>query len=360
MSLLHSLRQSWSRKSQEKKSAKRKHTRKLNGMRGMLFEALEDRSLLAITQIALSDFVAPQVQDFQAVPTGPIASNAAAFQAIGISSITGASDTDLDSYSTASPAANRSLAATSTGLRVIDPNSGNSSDRFGNNNSYTINFAQPQTRFGFTNDDSGGQGFTFNIVLFSGGTQVDSGTLPAPIFGRNGLYFSSTNAFDRVVISNSFGDGFVIDNLTTETPGPTVTSPSATNFTANSATLGGNVISDGGATITERGILLAKTSVNNNPQLNGNGVTKLTAAGTTGVFTVGALNLDPLTGYSYVAFATNSAGTSYTAVETFSTLALATLTTPTATSVTATSARLGGALANDGGSTVTNLGYVFA
>ncbi len=97
---------------------------------------------------------------------------------------------------------------------------------FGNNNTYTINFAQPQTKFGFTNDDSGGSNptvFTFNIVLFSGATQVDSGSLSAPVFGQNPLYFSSTVAFDRVVISNSVGDGFVIDNLTTETPGPTIT-----------------------------------------------------------------------------------------------------------------------------------------
>ena len=227
MSLFENLGQFWSRKSPSKKSAARRHHRKDHSKRGLLFEGLEERSMLAITQIALGDFSAPRVQDFQAVPTGPIASNAAAFQAIGISSITGTSDADVDSYSTASPAANRSLAATSTGLRVIDPNSGDANDRFGNNNSYTINFAQPQTRFGFTNDDSGGQSFTFNIVLFSGGTQVDSGTLPAPIFGRNGLYFSSTIAFDSVRISNSFGDGFVIDNLTTETPAPTITAPTS-------------------------------------------------------------------------------------------------------------------------------------
>ncbi len=100
MSLFHSISQLWSRKSQSKQAAARRRNRQVLSKRGLLFEGLEERSMLAITQIALSNFTAPRVLDFQSVPTGPIATNAAAFQAIGISSVTGTSDTDLDSYST--------------------------------------------------------------------------------------------------------------------------------------------------------------------------------------------------------------------------------------------------------------------
>ncbi len=179
----------------------------------------------------MSDFIAPRVLDFQSVPTGPIASNAAVFQAIGISSITSTSSADVDTYSTASPTASRALAATTAGLQVIDPNS---SVAFGNFNTYTINFAQPQTRSASPTMIAGNR-FTFNIVLISGGTQVDSGSLSAPVFGQNPLYFSSTVAFDSVVISNYLGDGFVIDNLTTETPAPTITAPSSINVTEDQA-----------------------------------------------------------------------------------------------------------------------------
>ena len=53
---------------------------------------------------------------------------------------------------------------------------------------------------------------------------------------------------------------------------------------SNSATLGGSVFSDGGATITERGVVFARTAINANPLIGGTGVTKVPVAGTTGSF----------------------------------------------------------------------------
>ncbi|MGC4007288.1 MAG: FG-GAP-like repeat-containing protein [Pirellulales bacterium] len=142
---------------------------------------------------------------------------------------------------------------------------------------------------------------------------------------------------------------------------PTVTTPTSTGVTSNSATLGGNVTAAGGATILERGVLLAKTGVNNNPQLNGVGVTKITATGTTGVFTVNATGLAPVTGYSYVAYARNSAGTTYSTVMTFNTLtALPTLGTLSVANVTATSVDLIGSLTNTGGTVVSKIGFFYA
>ena len=94
-------------------------------------------------------------------------------------------------------------------------------------------------------------------------------------------------------------------------PAPSITTPTLANITDSSATLGGNVTHDGGLPITERGVLYALASANPNPQLNGTGVTKLTATGTTGVFTVEATNLIKGAVYSCVAYATNSFGTTY-------------------------------------------------
>ena len=101
---------------------------------------------------------------------------------------------------------------------------------------------------------------------------------------------------------------------------PTVDTPLKTGITSNSAILGGNVASDGGLTITERGVVISLTSVNNDPLIGGTGVTKLTTPGTTGFFTLTATGLLAESGYSYKAFAVNSAGTAYSSVDVFTTL----------------------------------------
>ncbi|MBS0631129.1 MAG: putative Ig domain-containing protein [Verrucomicrobia bacterium] len=100
---------------------------------------------------------------------------------------------------------------------------------------------------------------------------------------------------------------------------PTVTSPTSADATGNSATLGGEVSSDGSSAVTARGIVLSVTSVNAEPRLGGTGVIDVPAAGTTGVFTVPAGGFVLNTTYSYAAYATNAVGTSYSATGTFTT-----------------------------------------
>jgi hypothetical protein len=101
---------------------------------------------------------------------------------------------------------------------------------------------------------------------------------------------------------------------------PTVTTPTATSITATGATLGGNVTADGGATITERGVVYSATATNNNPLIGATGVTKVTTSGTTGLFTVPVTGLAGGTDYRFKAYATNSEGTSYSSAAPFITL----------------------------------------
>ena len=188
--------------------------------------------------------------------------------------------------------------------------------------------------------------------------------------GDNGQAVSAELSFPSGVAVDSQGDLFIADTINDviraegtppDTTTPTVTSPTIANVTSTSATLGGDATSDGGATITTCGVVYALTSTNANPQIGGTGVTNLPTSGTTGVFTVNASSLTPGATYSFEAYATNSVGTSYTSVSTFTTGAVVpTVTTPTSASVTSTSATLGGDATSDGGASITTCGVVYA
>lgn len=148
--------------------------------------------------------------------------------------------------------------------------------------------------------------------------------------------------------------------VATRLAAPVVTSPTSTSITGTSAVLGGNVVSDSGAPISVRGVVVAPTAVNSNPQIGGPGVTELTASGTTGVFTVNAAGLISDTAYSYAAYAVNSEGVGYSAVGNFVTATLPTVISPTSSSVTGSSAVLGGNVTSNGGTPISVRGVVFA
>ena len=115
-------------------------------------------------------------------------------------------------------------------------------------------------------------------------------------------------------------DAADIGAFESQTNPPTVTSPTTSGVSFTVATVGGNVTSNGAATLSERGVLYALTSVNPDPLIGGPGVTKVVASGTTtGAFTVNLTGLTPGSGYSFKAYAMNSLGTSYTSGGTFST-----------------------------------------
>ena len=97
---------------------------------------------------------------------------------------------------------------------------------------------------------------------------------------------------------------------------PLVSSPTASSITNNAAVLGGNITSDGGGALTERGTVWNTST----------GVTiadnKLAASGTaTGVFSHTRASLPAQTNIFYKAYATNSAGTTLSTEASFFTLA---------------------------------------
>ncbi len=101
---------------------------------------------------------------------------------------------------------------------------------------------------------------------------------------------------------------------------PTVTAPTAANITGTSATLGGNVTSAGTNPVSACGMVFSPSVANGFPQIGGTGVTAVPSAGTTGVFAVSAVNLSAGTTYTYAAYATSVAGTSYSGFGDFTTL----------------------------------------
>ena len=123
----------------------------------------------------------------------------------------------------------------------------------------------------------------------------------------------------------------------------------ATNITASTATSGGTISSDGGATITVRGVCWGSTvnpSTSDLKTTDGEGIGQVVSNIT---------DLTAGTTYHVRAYATNSAGTAYGEDLTFPTLGQApTATTQPATNLSANGATLNGTVnANDISTTVT-------
>jgi plastocyanin len=137
---------------------------------------------------------------------------------------------------------------------------------------------------------------------------------------------------------------------------PSLTTTSVTGITRTSAVSGGTVTSDGGATVSSRGICWSTSA---NPTVSDSKATQGTG---TGAFTADLTGLTPNTLYYVRAFATNSEGTAYgNQVQFTSALtSVAALTTTEAGTITATSAVSGGNITDDGGADVTARGVCWS
>jgi len=143
---------------------------------------------------------------------------------------------------------------------------------------------------------------------------------------------------------------------------PTViTEATTTNITINSATTGGNVTSDGGTAILERGVVYSSTQVT--PTTSNANVTATT--GTIGSMSIGLSSLSSNTTYHVRAYARNSVGTAYGEVVNFTTLTAIELAAPTvvtgsASNIASYQFSIGGNVTSDGGSSVLERGFVYS
>lgn len=125
----------------------------------------------------------------------------------------------------------------------------------------------------------------------------------------------------------------------------------ASSITPTSATVSGEVVTDGSPASTERGFTFGTKS---NPTIDG---PKIPAGKGPGTFTADLTGLTPGTLYHFRAYALNSVGVGYGADQTFTTGAVApTLTTNAAINITAVSLTSGGTISSDGGAAITARG----
>lgn len=170
---------------------------------------------------------------------------------------------------------------------------------------------------------------------------------------------ANTTYFVRAYAKNSagiaYGEEVSFRTSQNNISAPTVTTAQVTNIQQNSATGGGNVTNDGGATVTERGICW---STSHNPTTSGNHISNGTG---TGNFTCIMNGLTGGTTYFVRAYAINSQGTSYGNETSFTTPAgLPTVTTSQVTNITQTTATGGGNVTNNGGTAIIERGICWS
>jgi len=173
-----------------------------------------------------------------------------------------------------------------------------------------------------------------------------TGTFTSDLTGLTG----NTPYFVRAYATNASGTSY--GNQQTFTTSPvlaTITTDPAIYITLTTATSGGNVTSDGGVTVTARGVCW---SISSNPTtadsktINGSG---------TGAFVSNLTGLALNTLYYVRSYATNSLGTAYGNGITVTTLLnpiIPTVSTTAITNITGTTATSGGTVLSDGGANV--------
>jgi uncharacterized protein (TIGR02145 family) len=192
--------------------------------------------------------------------------------------------------------------------------------------------------------------------LITGNKTIDGTGTGNFISNMTGLTPGATY-YVRAYATNSVGTSYGPEISFNASPvPPSVTTIAITAIASSSASSGGNVTSDGGATVTGRGVCW-NTSPNpstaNSKTSNGTG---------TGSYTSSLSGLSPGTTYYVKAYATNSAGTGYGIEVSFKTdPVIPTVSTTTAvTSITHNSAASGGNVSSDGGAAVTARGVCWS
>ena len=168
---------------------------------------------------------------------------------------------------------------------------------------------------GATNTGSGGGGGYYNPGI--GGSGIVQIAYKSD--GSDGIGVASTGGTVTTVglytVHTFTSSGTFVANA----PTPVATTQAVSSIDITTAIGNGDITSDGGYVVTERGICWGTSA---DPTIAGS---KATSAGTTGAFTASMTGLTENTLYHVRAYATNALGTSYGADVTFTTLSLNTL-----------------------------------
>jgi hypothetical protein len=204
---------------------------------------------------------------------------------------------------------------------------------------------------------SGAASLLYSTYLGGGSSDYGHGIA---VDGSGNVYVAGkTYSTDFPTLNQYQGDQGGLDTFVTKlffAGPPTVDTPTSADVTYTTAAMGGNVSNTNGANVTERGVYW---STDNGFTPPGQG-TKVSETGNwgTGDFTVQVTGLPASTTIYFRAFATNIAGSGYSAQASFTTPAFTfpTVTTAAVSHITPTSARGGGNVTSEGGTSVTARG----
>lgn len=180
------------------------------------------------------------------------------------------------------------------------------------------------------------------------GTNGSAGCTNSPLTARQAY---SYKVFQRDV-NHNYDMGVLIGTFTPYELANASTQ-AVTVITGTTAVGNGNIIHDGGSTVTERGVVW-NTSID--PTVSN---FKATASGTTGAFTANMTGLSKGTLYYVRSYAINAAGTNYGGNVTFTTLIEPTTTTVSVSDITKNSAIANGNLLSKGGDVIDIRGFVY-
>ena len=247
-----------------------------------------------------------------------------------LASTEGWDDYDMDPHVSCRMSTNASSTNNNTGFSVMPAGT------------WETDGAVADPNFGYTN---------YGHTIFRSATQHETSYAA---FVRE--FYNEYAYVDRTAIAKTTGLSVrcVLDCTTGNSYKPTVSAVTFTDTVGTAISMSASVSSDGGATVTERGVCWGTASQptisSDHTADSGTGIGDFTVSGT----------LTPGTTYYVRAYATNSEGTAYGAEMTFVMPNLPTVTTTAATDITAYTATTGGEVTADGGAAVTARGVCWS